>query len=317
MKLVPLSKDKIDGMVTLWNKEIGNDFPMRKELLEQNSLNDENVLQKGSALALDEKGNVVGFVIAKAWQEKINVNRSRNTGWIQALLVDSNFRNQGIGTLLLAKAEQAFNEQNLSSIKIGSDPWHYFPGIPDSYEAVKSWFEKHDYHFDGNEYDLICHYYDDQNPVLTSYENITFSLLQLDEKDQFLAFLQRCFPGRWEYEAIHYFKKGGTGREFVVAKKGTEIIGFCRINDQQSPFIAQNVYWSPLFETPLGGVGPLGVAPEERKKGYGLAVVEAGIAFLRERNIQQIVIDWTGLVHFYAKLGYEVWKTYSRYSKKI
>ena len=37
-----------------------------------------------------------------------------------------------------------------------------------------------------------------------------------------------------------------------------------------SPFIAQNVYWSPLFEEEVGGIGPLGIDAEEQKQGYGL-----------------------------------------------
>ena len=72
-------------------------------------------------------------------------------------------------------------------------------------------------------------------------------------------------------------------------------------------FIAQNVYWAPLFEEELGGIGPLGIAPEERGKGYGLAIVQAGMYFLSQRGIKNIVIDWTNLVDFYGKLGISLW----------
>lgn len=78
-----------------------------------------------------------------------------------------------------------------------------------------------------------------------------------------------------------------------------------------------NMNWSPLFDREVGGVGPLGVDAEKRKNGYGLAVVKAGIAFLRQRGISHIVIDWTGLVGFYQKLGFDVWKSYKSYKKEI
>src|SRR5699024_8165519 len=108
-----------------------------------------------------------------------------------------------------------------------------------------------------------------------------------------------------------------TGREFVVLRKNNRIIGFCRINDEHSPMIAQNVYWAPLITGELGGVGPLGIDENERGQGYGLAIVEAGLAFLRQRGICHIVIDWTDLVNFYKKLGFCPWKGYLVYQKEI
>jgi len=100
-------------------------------------------------------------------------------------------------------------------------------------------------------------------------------------------------------------------------KKDDEIVGFCRINDQDSPFIAQNTYWAPLYNNELAGLGPLGIDAKERGNGYGLAIVEAAIAFLRKRGHRRIVIDWTDLVDFYAKLGYQKWKTYHSYKKYL
>ena len=182
---------------------------------------------------------------------------------------------------------------------------------------VAIWFESRGYEAFGEEYDLINHYGNDESKSLPTADNAAFSILDLKDKEDFLGFLNRCFPGRWEYEAMHYFQKGGTGREFVVLKKNDKIIGFSRINDSQSPFIAQNVYWAPLFDQELGGIGPLGIDANERKQGYGIAVVEAAIAYLRNRDIDKIVIDWTGLVDFYKKMGYDVWKGYHSYKKDL
>lgn len=317
MQFKPWTSERVDEVIHLWNKEIGDDFPLRKELFIQNSLEDPNVLEDTSVVVTNQDDQVIAFMLTKVFKEEITVAMRRDIGWIQVLLVDTTYRNEGIGTQLLKHAEEKFQELGVTEIKIGSDPWHYFPGIPNHYEDTKQWIEARGYTNMGNEYDLLCQYDPKVQSNMPVLEDVTFSLLKETEKDEFLAFLQRCFPGRWEYEAIHYFQKGGTGREFVVLKSAGKIIGFCRVNDQQSPFIAQNVYWSPLFREPLGGIGPLGVDPSERNKGYGLAIVEAGIAILRERNIQTIVIDWTGLVRFYAKLGYSVWKAYSKYSKKL
>ncbi|MGG4178717.1 GNAT family N-acetyltransferase [Virgibacillus pantothenticus] len=316
MKILAWNYSYLEEIVSLWNRELGSDFPMKKTLFKQNSFQDQNVCPDASLIALDN-GNVIGFIVAKIWQEKLPVQMSETTGWIQVLLVDQSYRNKGIGTKLLSQAETVLFNRDVKQILLGRDPWHYFPGVPINDERTKHWFAARGYESYGTEHDLLQTYTRKNAITKPDLPEVEFSILDIEEKEDFLMFLNRCFPGRWEYEAMKYFELGGTGREFIVMKKYGQIIGFCRINDPQSPIIAQNVYWAPLFEASLGGVGPLGVDAAERGHGYGLTVVEAGIAELRKRGIQNIVIDWTGLVDFYKKLGFDVWKSYESFKKSI
>lgn len=317
VKFIPFRKERLKELTALWNKNLGKEFPMTDELFMQNSFQDENVCANGSRIAVDEQNQVLGFIVAKNWQENLDVAMSETTGWIQVLLVDKEVRQQGIGSKLLTHAETELIATGAKQIVLGRDPYHYFPGIPKEYQEAANWFEKKGYVNKGTDHDLIREYTGVDGKMLPKLNGVEFTLLEKEEKEEFLNFLRRCFPGRWEYEATHYFQKGGTGREFAVLKKKGRIIGFCRINDSKSPFIAQNVYWSPLFDEELGGAGPLGIDEQERGQGYGLAIVEAGLAFLRQRGIRRIVIDWTGLVEFYNKLGYHIWKSYDSYQKEI
>lgn len=316
MKWEQWNKSRIDELLSLWNKELGDRFPMRKELFEQNSFDDINVNLEGSLIALNDEGRVIGFVVAKRWQDPIDVGISRAIGWIQVLLVDRDYRGEGIGTALLHHAEKELMRQGIHRVMLGRDTWHYFPGIPKEDKDACGWFEHKGYVAGWEEVDLYCKY---KNVPVTipAHNQVEISLATKRDRDSLVFFLHKCFPGRWEYEAIQYFGKSGSGREFVLLKKHGRIIGFCRINDAQSPFIAQNTYWESLVDGELGGVGPLGVDPSERKNGYGLLVVEAGIAYLRQRGVKSIVIDWTGLVDFYHKLGFEVWKRYISYQKEM
>ncbi|WP_077604300.1 GNAT family N-acetyltransferase [Oceanobacillus sojae] len=317
MRLEPWNEERIEDIVQLWNQEIGASFPMRKELFKQNSFTDENICSPASMIAVDNEGHVIGFVVAKIYQEIEKIDMSRTTGWIQVLLVSRKHRNQGIGSKLLANAETYLKAAGANQILLGRDPWHYFPGIPDKMEETKAWFAHKGYENNGTEHDMIRKYNVNDEVKIPKIGGVEFSVLELKDKELFLDFLHHCFPGRWEYEAIHYFQKGGTGREFAILKKEERIIGFCRMNDEKSLLIAQNVYWAPLFKESLGGIGPLGVDERERGQGYGLAIVEAAISFLRQRGISRIVIDWTGLVEFYSLLGYDIWKTYAAHKKEI
>lgn len=307
----------VDEIVALWNKEIGRDFPMRKELFIQNSFTDKNVSYEASKIVRNDAGNVIAFIVVKHFQEADVVDMHAETGWIQALLVDQAYRNQGIGSQLLEGAESYLKALGKKQILIGRDPFHYFPGVPSAYEATCNWLTEKGYVKEDTEVDLTCAYKESEAIDMPHFDEAEFVIAKQQDEEALLAFLHRCFPGRWEYEAKKYFAAGCSGREFVLLKVNGEVKGFCRINDPDSEIIAQNVYWAPLFDHGLAGVGPLGVDSSERGKGYGLAIVQAAIAFLRERNMQQIVIDWTGLIAFYEKLGYSVWKTYEPFAKKI
>ncbi|WP_338463302.1 GNAT family N-acetyltransferase [Brevibacillus borstelensis] len=378
MEYHPWSSKWLDAVCQLWNEQCGDRFPMRPELLRQNSLDDPHLLPEGSWVAVEkENQRLVGVVIAKKWSEADPVTWGKGSGWIQALLVDRACRRQGIGAELLKRAESALFQQNVEKISLGSDWWHYFPGVPDEEQETMRWAEKRGYIAGKQLFDLISSPEETagnrsasgvgqpatgkeqlafsvgqpatgkeqlafsvgqpatgkerpasgveqsvsgkERPAfgteLPTFAEVTFREGKPEDRDALMAFFNRCFPGRWEYEALCYFEKGGTGREFVLAEKNGAIIGFCRINDARSPIIAQNVYWAPLFADELGGIGPLGIDPQERKYGYGRGVVEAGIYFLRQRGIERICIDWTDLVDFYRKLGFEVWKGYRSYSK--
>ena len=315
MKIIAWKRDRLEELVELWNKELAVDFPMRKELFIQNSFNDVNVSYEGSYIAVDDQDHVIGFIVAKRWQEKIDVKMDTKKGWIQVLLVDSAYRGKGIGTTLLERVEADSKRNGVEEIQLGGDPFHYFSGIPDQYKNAQKLAKKHGYTKRVDTYDLINHL--DKKYDLPVDKSVAFSILKKEEEDDLISFLERCFPGRWVYETMKYFEMNGDGREFVVVKKKGQIIGFCRINDSHSPFIAQNVYWSPLFEQKVGGIGPLGIDANEQKQGYGLAIVQAAIAYLQERNTETIIIDWTILVDFYKKLDFNPWKIYGVYLKDL
>ncbi|MFD2750421.1 GNAT family N-acetyltransferase [Virgibacillus siamensis] len=286
-------------------------------MFKQNSFDDINVCNRGSGIVLDHNNDVIGFIVAKVLQEKLVENMDENLGWIQTILVDKTYRLKGIGTALLSIAENELKQNNAHRIRLGGDPWHYFPGIPQSSSDLEKWFTSKGYSKTGIEFDLINHPSTLYSISFNVNKDVHFSLLQNDEKEDLLSFLKECFPGRWEYEAFKYFESGGSGRGFVVLKKSERIIGFCRINDRDAPLIAQNVYWDPLFNQKVGGIGPLGIDPNEQKKGYGIEIVKAAISFLQKRSIDTFIIDWTSLTAFYAKLGFDKWKSYSTYIKHL
>ena len=315
-----MEEKHLEGMVQLWNKELSERFPMRMRLFRQNVIEDRMWLRNGSWVVREEEtGELSGFVIAKkANMESAYYGIHPELGWIQAMLVESEKRGRGLGGILLSKAEDALREAGSKRIMLGNDlQSRIFPGIPDELEEAKLWFEKRGYQFLESVYDMLNHYRADEHVELPDVFEAELRVAVESDRDALTAFVSESFPGAWDYQVRDYWERGGTGREFVILEMQGAIIGFCRMNDEESPLLAQNIYWSPLFEEPLGGIGPLGIDVRFRGHQYGISIVQAAIHFLRERGMRQIVIDTTPFVDFYGKLGYKVWKGYAKFDKRL
>nr|WP_309098204.1 GNAT family N-acetyltransferase [Fredinandcohnia onubensis] len=145
MKYIQLDEQWETQIVNLWNRELGTDFPMRKELFKQNSIQNPHILLSGSYLAINEQSKLIGFVVTKCIQDKNETLLNQDVGWIQVLIVDSKSRENGIGSVLVEIAEKSLQKQGCKTIYLGCDPGHYFPGVPLRYENIKDWFEKRGY----------------------------------------------------------------------------------------------------------------------------------------------------------------------------
>ncbi|OUS76056.1 hypothetical protein B1748_14695 [Paenibacillus sp. MY03] len=320
MRYEAMSEKHLDGMVSVWNSEWIRVFPMREQLIAQNVFEDPNWLRHGSWVAIEEsRDRIVGFVVAKAYREELaQYGLKSDAGWIQALIVEQDSRGVGIGSELLGRTEEALRKLGVQRISLGNDlQSRLFPGLPEPEEATKGWFEKRGYVFKAEVFDLLNSYNHRAGVTLPEVQDALFRVATPEDRERMTAFMRRCFPGTWDYQHREYWKRGGTGREYVLLEREGIIIGFCRMNDEHSPLLAQNIYWSPLFDEPLGGIGPLGIDEAYRGYRYGISIVQAAIHYLLERGSRHIVIDTTPFVEFYGKLGYTNWRTYAKFEKTI
>ncbi|MER2128303.1 GNAT family N-acetyltransferase [Solibacillus sp.] len=310
--LKTLSKNDHTAILNLWNSCLP-DLQLTDRLLEQNTWQSPFVLQEGSAVK-EQDGQIVGVVIAKMWHDTHGITLNKAHGWIQMLVVHPDYRRQKIATELYEYAERALTERGVTKIQLGGDVGHLVCGVPLAEQAGVEFAQAKGFKRLVESVDFIKNV---TAPfTLPINEQAEFVLLKQEEQQAFLAFIEKAFPGRWTFEAHDYFAQGGTGRDYVVVKWAGEIVGFCRINDEHSAWKGPNYNWAEQFEQ-LGGIGPLGIAESYRKYGLGRAVVEAAEYYLQQRGKQTLFIDWTDLIVFYEKLGYNVWKNYGIYVKQV
>lgn len=83
-----------------------------------------------------------------------------------------------------------------------------------------------------------------------------------------------------------------------------KVICFCNVEDGEYSMIAES-------GKRTGTIGCVGTLPEFRGRGIGLRMVDLATVYLKEQGYNKCYISYTGIDHWYAKLGY---KTFARFS---
>lgn len=310
-------------MVALWNDALGELFPMSERLWRQNVDDDPDYAPGDGLVARSADGRIAGMALTRVPRHLAanpDLAGLRGLGWVVALVVAPQHQGQGLGSRLLALAEDRLRHEGATRCDIGSALGHFLPGPPSAIPRALSFWERHGYQPRDEVYDLQRSLADFEAPPLPTVarrEGYEFVAGQAGEEPAILAFLARVFPGRWRHATARAFAAGGSPADVILLKdRAGTIQGFLSSWRLESAQLGPGVYWYPAFGPTCGGIGPMGIAPEVRGHGLGLALVAAGAETLRQRGVDSCVIDWTHLVAFYERLGYRVWRGYRRCTTK-
>ena len=292
-------------LVNLWNDEMGFIYPIASEIFHQNIINSKYLIKKASFVAYNNS-EIVGFILGKTFEEPL-VKNAYEKGYISLFYVSKKFRNQGIGSYLLSLSENIFQSMGKTVIQIGADYNNFFPGLPCDFNNLSNlWFERRGYTVTRATHDLICRNLKD---YVIKNQQYSFRFVKNADYERVMLFFERNFPGRWQLEFVEYFQNYLNDENYLIILDQDQVIGFSRVNSKNQSNYPYNITWHQRFSH-LGGIGPLGVDKDYRHFGLGWDLVASSINYLKNKNCQEIIIDWTGLLEFYQKFGFEVWKSY-------
>ena len=323
MEIIKLKEFKeLNKLYGMWNEEFGFIFPITEELFNKNVIEyGDNIFDESFVALVDNEA--VGFIIGKTWSKDIVVPTYDKTGWVSLIYVKPKFRKQGIGSKLLEKVEEIFESKNLESIFLGKDYYNFFPGLPVDLKYFRPWFEKRGFVGPYDTNDLIKKVsISTKKEVLAPFKdgkNYTIRRANLDDYENLGNLIKKNWPGRWYLEFLDYFQHGGTGYEYTVCLDENGIIcGFCKVCDYDTPLVlaGYSLNFHGRFER-IGGIGPLGVDVDYRRRNIANNILKQIVNELIDRNTTDIIIDWTNLMHIYRSYGFEIWKSYTYYEKKI
>ncbi|WP_125154159.1 GNAT family N-acetyltransferase [Clostridium rectalis] len=322
-----IESQELFKIVRLWNNNIGNIFPLDNGLFHQNITKDRNLLRKDIIGAFVEN-KLLGFIIFKQQIYKNGIIEPDKTqGNINSIVVDFKYRNQGIGSKLLYIAENILLARGVKRIELGRDSSHFFPGMPMEFIECKNFFNNNGYKDSNISSDLI----NDISKVdftelkrlkkikLNSDEEFKIEYYNSNERNKLEIFFEKNFPGRWLGDIVNDLNKGIDGNEIIILKdlnKNT-IIGFSRIYHKESIIIGPPIYWRKLLGKNYGGLGPIGIDKEYRKKRLGITLLWKSLEILKDKGTKAMCIDWTDLYDFYGMFNFIPWKAYTHMNKNF
>jgi GNAT superfamily N-acetyltransferase len=190
--------------------------------------------------------------------------------WVRLLVVAPAARRRGIGTILLADADEAE--------VIAAEPGNYFtPGLPTTNIEARTFLKNRGFVETRWTWNLdapLAHIVTEEGAIRTSHE----------DAERVLAFVEAEFGRIWRFEAAKAFERA------------IPVIFHTEENGAVTGFAVHDVN-----NRGLGFFGPTGVAKAQRGRGLGRKLLLASLADLRRLGFARAVIPWTDALDFYRK----------------
>lgn len=307
--LIPFTESHGVDVIHVWNSAGHPDYQINVRLLVYNTIPCTGETIAGR-VAL-QNNQVVGFVLACAVKDGV-------LGWISLIAVHPSAQRQSVGSSLLNWAEAWLKEMGCKRIRLGGNLRPFLPGLPYVMKANSTFFERSGFHGSTDqpyEYDIARSLKDYQS-IYDQPENVRLAPMQVGEEPLLLEFMQREYPGRWEFETQEFLKNGGRASDFMLLHVNGSVEGFARLTFEDSERPIERFYPQRLPH-PWGQYGPLGLSKAVRGQGLGGYLIDAAAVHMQALGVDGCVIDWTSLVKLYGKFGFTVYNQYISLFKQI
>lgn len=287
-------KDSVKDLLVNWNKTISHPFQLTERLIQEKLVDSVFTLVEGS-YSLYSGNDYLGSIVLK---HQNNFSLENPPLFISLIFIVPQYQNRGYGTLLLENSKKIAFELGYSKLIVGGDLDCLFSGVfVQDNQIVHDFFKRNAWSVLSRNFNLITDKQKDCNIKIPKQYQLVTNLSKSDY-EHLLDFIEKHFSPRWLYETRQ------TDPKYIFALKDGEIvIGFIRWGDSSSRIIPNSVNQYSSYSK-LAGIGPLGIDPDYRHQGLGVAFVSNALQELWHLGYHQIIVDWTNLVTFYQKCGF-------------
>jgi GNAT superfamily N-acetyltransferase len=305
--------DHVQALAEVWNAACGSALQLSRRFVAYNLQPSTGSTQRGCLALLN--GEPVGVVMASVLHSDPEV-MAPDLGWVDVLAVVPAAQHQGVGTQLLAWAEGWLRDQGCRACIVGASLRPFVPGIPTEL-ATMPFFAAQGYVEDHMVWDVAANLAHYRPPPTVREIDGAVRPAQKGQEAALLEFLRREFPGRWRYEAEEFLRTPQTRfSDYMLLWTDRGVDGFCVLTFEDSGQPMERFYPYSL-PRPWGQLGSVGVSADRRGRGYGAALVDAGLRRLHNNGVNGCVIDWTTIVDFYGKFGFAQYRAYQQIYKPL
>ncbi|GBF61178.1 beta-hexosaminidase [Trichophyton mentagrophytes] len=247
-------------------------------------------------------------------------NEDRPTAFIPVVLVDSGHQGKGVGTALVEHARRYLrNTYATSSVTIGSSFPRFWPGVPmDISKQAQEFFIHRGFcperRPSARDYTADLLSYKAPKGVLERAEKagITYAPWRKEQYEECMEKQRKLFgkDAVWmgAYEGLA--QTGQYNQVLVATDSSTgEQIGWT-LMQELGIGMTRELAMQPLVGIKSGQIGCVGVVPEARNKGVGLALITHAALDLKRRGMEHVFVDWSNHVNWYERAGFKVWGEY-------
>ncbi len=292
MKIINLYETNLlsleEDIINLWQLTIAESFPLSMDLFRRNTIYCQFLDLKRSSVVLID-GKLAGVCIVKSGPFSLLHTAAQPVRiWISLILVHPEYQRKGIGKALLSKISE--NKEGVEEIHTGSDPQHFFPGVPSRLSQAKRFFSSRGFHPTGTAYDLIGNL-SDFNEVYNEKPGYVVRRLQASEQGALFSLLKQEFSLRWQYETMESLTREKEADAVIGLFHEGKLMGFAHVHRPGDRFWIPSVYWKKEQLPLIGGLGPIGISEAYRGKGLGQWFFSQSLNILKREGVKKIRID--------------------------
>lgn len=299
-----------DVLIDLWQKQVPEQYAITAKLLESHTVGSPVFdLQASHWVIYADK--LRGFIcVKKNASPELYDGGNPLQAHIQALV----FENFDYAKQLLDSAIETLKGKGIQKIVFGQDSRHIFPGAPQDWPQLSQALT--DVGFKTKEVQV------DLQRDLATYEAPAGVMERLVEPysvrpctaadlPALQQFFSHTFSGRWRHDVLEKWKLEGPETIMALFDQTNQTIeGFALIQQEGCQLPIGGAVWHRSLGANWGGLGPIGVSEAVRGKGLGDALLAASLLELKQRGARETIIDWTTLIEFYGKHGFEPRRRY-------
>jgi GNAT superfamily N-acetyltransferase len=316
-ELDPGQDAHVIAAVDLWNAGCGPELAITPRGLRYNTFASPGARQAGRLAMIGSRP--VGFALATEFSAGDPRVSPVDVGWIDAIAVAPSHAGRGIGRALMEWAEGWLAQAGCIRFRLGGSLRPFAPGLPSVLPSAG--FFRHRGYANRAPGPTVWDVARDMRTYETPASvhppsGADIRPAREEDAPSISEFFTREFPGRWEYEYELFSQRGGRLTDLTILAANGTVEGFSWLTFEDSIRSLDRVFMNRL-PRPWGHLGPIGVSKAIRGSGCGLAILDAGLRRLQAAGVAGCVIDWTDLLDFYSKFGFQPYRQYEMLNKVI